>query len=56
MLGVFVANGNRAKFIALPLAQEGRPAPADLDPDTAVITSGRYQLQDGDTVSVVRQQ
>ena len=55
-LGVFVANGDKAKFVPLPLAQEGRPAPADLEPATAIITSGRYQLQDGDAISVERQQ
>jgi hypothetical protein len=55
-LGVFVANGNKATFVPLPLAQEGRPAPADLAPDAAVITTGRYQLQDGQAVSATRQQ
>ncbi|HUU73045.1 MAG TPA: efflux RND transporter periplasmic adaptor subunit [Burkholderiales bacterium] len=46
-LGVFVARGSKAKFVHLPLAQEGRPAPADLAPDVAIVTAGRYQLQDG---------
>ena len=46
-LGVFVANGGKAKFVPLPLAQEGRPAPANLDATAQVVTAGRYQLQDG---------
>jgi RND family efflux transporter MFP subunit len=55
-LGVFVANGGKAMFVPLPLAQEGRPAPADLEPGALIITGGRYQLQDGVAVSVERQQ
>lgn len=55
-LGVFVANGSNAMFVPLPLAQEGRPAPADLDPGAAIITSGRYRLQDGDAITSARQQ
>ena len=50
-LGVFVAKGDRAMFVPLPLAQEGRPAPANLAPSDAIITEGRYQLQDGDPIS-----
>ncbi len=49
-LGVFVASAGKAKFVPLPLAQEGRPAPADLDPGTLIVTAGRYQLQDGDAI------
>jgi RND family efflux transporter MFP subunit len=55
-LGVFVAAGGKAKFVPLPLAQEGRPAPADLDPGTAIVTAGRYQLQDGDAILTTGQQ
>jgi len=54
-LGVFVAKGNRATFVPLPLAQEGRPAPAGLAATDAVITEGRYQLQDGDVIAPARQ-
>ena len=53
-LGVFVAANGKAMFVALPQAQEGRPAPADLDGNAAIIVDGRYQLQDGDAVSVTR--
>ncbi len=55
-LGVFIAKGNKAIFVPLPLAQEGRPAPANLAATDAVITDGRYQLQDGDAISPTRQQ
>ena len=54
-LGVFIANGNKAMFVPLPLAQEGRPAPATLPLSATVIVGGRYQLQDGDAISPVRQ-
>lgn len=55
-LGVFVvknvANNKRAQFVPLPDAEEGRPVITDLPPDTAVITQGRFRLQDGDTVTI----
>ena len=54
-LGVFIANGNKAMFVPLPLAQEGRPAPATLPLSSTIIIGGRYQLQDGDAISAVRQ-
>lgn len=51
-LGVFVVSGQSARFVLLPGAQEGRPAPAaSLPADTAIITDGRFALQDGMTVS-----
>ena len=45
--GVFVADGARVRFTELPEAQEGRPAPARLPPDTLIVTRGRHALQDG---------
>lgn len=47
-LGVFVIDGTRARFVPLTAAQEGRPAavPA-LASNTAVVTDGRFALQDG---------
>jgi RND family efflux transporter MFP subunit len=51
-LGVFVVQGQRARFVALPGAQEGRPAPADaLAADSRLITDGRFALQDGMAVT-----
>lgn len=46
-LGVFVAEGGKARFHALPQAQEGRPALLDLPADTRIVTQGRHALQDG---------
>jgi RND family efflux transporter MFP subunit len=51
-LGVFIRDGDKARFVALPQAQTGRPAAAKLAPDTAIIIDGRYRLHDGDTVSL----
>jgi len=45
--GVFVAADGKARFHALPQAQEGRPAALDLPPGTQLVTQGRHALQDG---------
>ena len=51
-LGVFVLNGQTARFVPLAEAQEGRPAPADgLVDNTRLITEGRFALQDGMAVT-----
>lgn len=51
-LGVFVVSGQTARFVPLPGAQEGRPAPAGpLPGDAALITEGRFALQDGMAVT-----
>jgi len=46
-LGVFIAAQGIARFKALPEAQEGRPAPADLPRDTPLVVNGQLALQDG---------
>ena len=47
-LGLFVVNGQQARFVAIPDAQEGRPALAAVLPnDTRIATEGRFTLQDG---------
>ena len=51
-LGVFIVDGERAKFIPLPQAEEGRPALTALPEQTPVVTLGRFRLQDGDAVRV----
>lgn len=51
-LGVFVAESGRARFVPLPEAEEGRPAPADLPAAALVVTEGRLQLRPGDPISV----
>ena len=45
--GVFVLEGDKARFRELPHAQEGRPASADFSPDVLIVTRGRHALQDG---------
>ncbi len=51
-LGVFVLNGERAQFIAIPHALEGQPCEVDLPSDTRLITDGRQSLVDGQEVTV----
>lgn len=51
-LGVFVVDTRRACFVPLPDAQEGRPAAASALPaEAALVTDGRFALQDGMTVT-----
>lgn len=53
-LGIFVVTKDKkAKFIVLENAAEGRPTYVDLPLDTLVVTRGRFQLHDGDRVSVL---
>ena len=51
-LGVFMLKGNKASFVSLPDALEGRPAKVNLASDVPIITQGRFQLNDGDSVTV----
>ena len=53
VLGVFVAEGGRARFLPVPGAQDGRPALVTLPADANLITDGRQRLNDGDEVIVV---
>jgi hypothetical protein len=50
--GIFVQEANKARFIALPDAQEGRPVMVSLPLDTFVISEGRFALRDGQEISV----
>ena len=52
-LGVFIQSGDKARFVKLDEAETGRPAAVEFSPDTAIITEGRYRLQDGDTISLI---
>ncbi len=54
-LGVFVAASDTARFVAIPGAQEGRPALVDLPPDTLIVVRGQARLQDGDSLSISRE-
>lgn len=49
--GVFIAESNQARFIALPDAQEGRPVLITLPPETRVIAEGRFALKDGQPIT-----
>lgn len=49
-LGIFIVTGNQTQFFSLDAAQEGRPAQTSLNPDTLLVTQGRFQIQDGDEV------
>jgi RND family efflux transporter MFP subunit len=55
LLGIFLADAGKARFQALPNAQEGRPVPVDLPTEMTrnwkVIVTGRDRLQDGDPIS-----
>ncbi|MBN2886462.1 MAG: efflux RND transporter periplasmic adaptor subunit [Chromatiaceae bacterium] len=50
VLGVFVLEGETARFVALAGARPGHPAPLDLPAETRLILDGRFQLADGDRV------
>ena len=50
--GVFVVNDSRAQFVAIPGAQEGRPAALDLSRGTMVVSRGHILLQDGDALQI----
>jgi len=49
-LGIFIREDAKARFMPLPLAQEGRPtpAPAHWPAKMAVITDGQQRLNEGD--------
>lgn len=51
-LGVFVLEGDKARFLPIEGAQEGRPAPVEMADGMKVITEGRFALQDGQAVTV----
>ena len=53
-LGVFIVDRGKARFHALPGAQQGRAAPSALPLDTSVVTEGQYGLQDGEAIKVIR--
>jgi multidrug efflux pump subunit AcrA (membrane-fusion protein) len=51
-LGVFTETAGAAHFYTLPDAQSGRPAAITLPPDTRIIVSGHYNLNDNAPVKV----
>ena len=53
VLGIFTVQGDRARFVAIPHAEEGRPAQVDLPGGTHIISEGRQSLVDGQEISVI---
>ena len=51
--GFFVTENNRARFIIVPKAEEGRPIPYHLDNKQLIIVEGRQGLVDGDVVNTI---
>ncbi|HUM95458.1 MAG TPA: efflux RND transporter periplasmic adaptor subunit [Candidatus Competibacter sp.] len=49
-LGAFVVENGRARFAPAPAAQEGRPFPVSLPPETAIVVRGQQGLSDGQPV------
>ena len=52
-LGVFVLDTDRARFIDIPGAEDGRPAVLQLAPETLLIGEGRQRLVDNDLVNPI---
>ena len=53
-LGAFALVDGTARFVAVPLAQEGRAAATTIAAATRIIVSGQASLQDGQRVSAAR--
>jgi RND family efflux transporter MFP subunit len=54
-LGVFLVDGNKARFHPVAGAIEGQPAVVDLPAEQLLIVEGRQRLGDGDEISVQEQ-
>jgi len=50
-LGIFVRQGQQARFVALPGAQEGRAVATELPPETLVVVRGQAALSDGQALN-----
>lgn len=55
-LGVFLAEGDSARFHALPDAREGQPVRLTFAADERLVTDGRQRLQDGDAIEILKEQ
>ncbi|UFS56457.1 efflux RND transporter periplasmic adaptor subunit [Comamonadaceae bacterium M7527] len=51
-VGYFTVANNKAQFVAIDRAQEGRPAAIDLPPNAPIVTTGQALLQNGQTVQL----
>lgn len=52
--GVFVLEGDKARFVPLSEAQEGRPVAAAMLADKRIVVDGRHGLADGQTVQIAK--
>ncbi len=52
-LGIFLAEEGKARFLALPGAQEGRPVVVDLPVDSIIVVTGRERLQHADAIKLL---
>jgi RND family efflux transporter MFP subunit len=52
VFGVFVLESDKARFVALPGAQEGRPVAAAMLAEKLIVTDGRHGLADGHAVQI----
>lgn len=48
-IGLFVSEGDKARFIPINNARPGHPIAVDLPSNTLIITDGRFGLSDGDS-------
>ena len=53
--GFFILNEQRAQFITVDSAEEGRPVPYMLDKNQSLIIDGRLGLLDGEEVSLMKE-
>ena len=51
-MGLFIYEGEKAKFIPVPDAAPGRAVPVTLDTDTLIVIQGFYALSDGDQLTI----
>ena len=51
-LGIFIVDGDKARFHPVPDTVEGQPAAIDLPAERLLIVEGRQRLGDGDEISV----
>lgn len=52
--GVFVLEGEKARFVPLPDAQEGRPVAAPMLADRRIVIDGRHGLADGQAIRAAK--
>lgn len=51
--GIFIVNQNKAKFIAVETAQEGRPFSVSLEGNSQIIIDGRHRVTNDEAVTFV---